>query len=172
MSSFRSKTNSKGELQCFECRNWGHIAAFCPEKQASGAKADIKPAMLSTRCPEIANYSPYGTRHLMEGTLDGQPVQVLVDTGSRMSVARAVLVDQSKWKEEEAELQCVHGDTASYPVADVTCKLDGWKKEVAVAVVPGLPVDLLIDCDDHLLFAGVISNNSSLPVMTRSQKQK
>ena len=28
----------------------------------------------------------------MEGTLDGQPVQVLVDTGSRMSVARADLV--------------------------------------------------------------------------------
>ena len=55
----------------------------------------------------------------MAGTLDGQPVQVLVNTGSRMSVARAVLVDQSKWKEKEVELQCVHGDTASYPVADV-----------------------------------------------------
>ena len=49
------------------------------------------------------------------------------------------------------------------------CELDGWKKEVTVAVVPGLPVDFLIGCDDHLSFAGVISNNSSLPVMTRSQ---
>ena len=96
MSSFRSKTKSKEELQCFECRNWGHIAAFCPERQASNAKADIKLAMLSKRCPEIAN-SPHGTRSSMEGTLDGQPVQVLVDTGSRMSVARADLVDQSKW---------------------------------------------------------------------------
>ena len=66
----------------------------------------------------------------------------------------------------------MHGDTASYPVADVTCELDGWKKEVAVAVVPGLPVDFLIGCDDHLSFAGVMSNSSSLPVMTRSQKLK
>ena len=171
VSSFRSKTNSKGEWQCFECRNWGHIAAFCPEKQASGAKADVKPAMLSKRCPEITN-SPHGTRSLMAGTLDGQPVQVLVDTGSRMSVARAVLVDQSKWKEKEVELQCVHGDTASYPLADVMCELDGWKKEVTVAVVPGLPIDFLIGCDDHLSFAGMISANSSLPVMTRSPKRK
>jgi hypothetical protein len=54
-SSFRSKTNSRGELQCFECRKWGHIAAFC---QASGVKADAKPAMLGKRCSEITN-SPY-----------------------------------------------------------------------------------------------------------------
>ena len=106
MSSFRSKTNSKGELQCFKCQNWGHIAAFCPEKQASDAKADVKPAMLSKRCPKIANSSG-GTRSLMVGTLDGQPDQVLVDTGSRMSMARADLVDQSKWKQKEVKLQCV-----------------------------------------------------------------
>jgi hypothetical protein len=88
-----------------------------------------------------------------------------------MSVARADLVDRSKWKEKEVELQCVHGDTASYPVADVICELDGWKKEVSVAVVPGLPIDFLIGCDDHLSFAGVLSDNTSLPVMTRSQKR-
>ena len=50
-----------------------------------------------------------------------------------MSAATADLVDQSKWKEEEVKLQCVHGDVVSYPVADVTYELDGWKKEVSVA---------------------------------------
>ena len=94
-SSFRSKTNSKGELQCFECRKWGHIAAFCPEKQASGAKADVKPVMLSQGCPAIAS-SDQAAGNLMSGTLDGQPVQVLVDTGSHISVAKADLVDQGK----------------------------------------------------------------------------
>ena len=54
-------------------------------------------------------------------------------------------------------------------LADVTCELDGWKKEVSVAVVLGLPVDFLISCGDHLSFVGV---NPSLAVMTRSQKQK
>ena len=61
-SSFRSKTNSKGELQCFECRKWGHIAAVCPDKQSSGAKADVKPAMLSKKCPEITS-SDQAARH-------------------------------------------------------------------------------------------------------------
>lgn len=68
------------------------------------------------------------------------------------------------------ELQCVHGDIVSYPVTDVTCKLDGWKKELSVAVVPGLPVDFLIGCNDHLSFAGVIPSNTILAVRTRSQK--
>ena len=45
---------------------------------------------------------PWST--LMSGALDGQPVQVLIDTGSRMSVARADLVGQSKWKEKKVEL--------------------------------------------------------------------
>ena len=94
----------------------------------------------------------------MSGALDGQPVQVLIDTGSHMSVARADLVDQSKWKEKEVELQCVHGDIVSYPVADVTCELDGWKKFL---LGPGLPIDFLICCDDHLSFAGVIPSNTS-----------
>ena len=167
-SSFRSKTNSKGELQCFDCRKWGHIAAFCPDKQSSGAKADVKPAMLSQKCPEITS-SDHAPTNLLPGALDGQPVQVLIDTGSRMSAVRADLVDQSKWKEEEVKLQCVHGDIVSYPVAEVTYELEGWKKEISVAVVPGLPVDTLIGKDDHLSFIGVMTN---LAVMTRSQKQK
>ena len=128
--------------------------------------------MLSKKCPEITS-SDQAASNLLSGALDGQLVQVLIDTGSRMSVARADLVDQSKWK-KEVELQCVHGDIVSYPVADVTCELhlDGWKKEVSVAVVPGLPVDFLIGCSDHLSFVGVTPSNPSLAVMTRSQKQK
>ena len=45
-------------------------------------------------------------------------------------------------------------------------------EEVSVAVVPGLPVDFLIGCDDHLSFVGVIPSNTSLAVTTRSQKQR
>ena len=170
-SSLRSRTISKGELQCYECRKWGHIAAVCPNKQSSGAKADVKPAMLSRKCPEITS-SNHAAGNLMPGALDGLPVQVLIDTGSRMSVARADLIDQSKLKETEVELQCVHGDIVSYPVADVICELDGWKKDISVAVVPGLPIDFLIGCDDHASSAGVMSGNTSLAVITRPRTQK
>lgn len=93
-SSFRSKTNSKGELQCFSNRKWGYIAAFCPDKQSSGMKADVKPAMVSVKCPEMTSLD-HAASNLMTGALHGQPVQILVDTGSRMPVARAELVDQN-----------------------------------------------------------------------------
>ena len=166
-SSLRSKTNFKGELQCYECRKWGHIAAVCPNKQSSGAKADVKPAMLSHKCPEI-NFSNHAVGNLIPGVLDGLPVQVFIDTGSGMSVARADLVDQNKLKEKEVELQCLHGDIVSYPVADVRCGLDGWEKDISVVVVPGLPIDFLIGCDDQASFAGVTWSTTSLVVMTRS----
>ena len=38
-SSLHSKTNTKGELQCFSCLDWGHVAAFCPKRKSSGVKA-------------------------------------------------------------------------------------------------------------------------------------
>ena len=38
-----SKTSTKGELQCFSCRDWGHVAAFCPRTKSSGVKAVSKP---------------------------------------------------------------------------------------------------------------------------------
>ena len=44
-------------------------------------------------------------------------------------------------------------------------------EEVTVAVVPGLPVDFLIGCKDHLSLAGVVLGSSSLPVLTRSRKR-
>ena len=87
----------------------------------------------------------------MSGALEGRPVQVLIDTGSRMSVARADLVDQSKWK-EDVELQCVHGDVASYPVADVVCELDGCMEERSFYCSRSTCCDFLIGCDDHLSF--------------------
>ena len=77
----------------------GHTTAVCPDKQSSGAKADVKPTMLSKNCSEIAS-SDHAASNLMSGALDGQPVQVLIDKGSHMSMARADLVDQNKWKEK------------------------------------------------------------------------
>ena len=53
------------------------------------------------------------------GILSGKLVTV-VDTGSRMSVMRADLVDKSKLKEGTAELECTYGDLFSYPTAQIT----------------------------------------------------
>ena len=37
----RSKTNTRGEVQCWACEGWGHIAAICPNKlNKSACKVD------------------------------------------------------------------------------------------------------------------------------------
>ena len=46
-SSLHSKTNTKGELQCFSCRDWGHIAAFCPRRKSSGVEAVSTPILFN-----------------------------------------------------------------------------------------------------------------------------
>ena len=61
----------------------------------------------------------------------------------------ANFVDNSKWKEQTAELECVHGDSISYPTAQVTLKINSWTKEISAAVVPKLPVDFLVSGKDY-----------------------
>jgi hypothetical protein len=125
-STLRSKTNHKGELQCFSCEEWGHIAAFCPNKKPTGVKAKSKPALFNQSVEE--EQSATETSYVKSGSLDGKPVTILVDTGSRISVVRADLVDESKRTEGTAQLECVHGDSISYPTARVALEIDGWSK--------------------------------------------
>ena len=124
----------------------------------------MKSVYLSRKFPKVTE-SDLAAENLRCGTLDGQAV---IDTGSHMSVVRADLIDQSKWKEKEVKLQCVHGNFVSCPTDQV---LDGWKMEVPVAVVPAL-LDCLISYEEHFLFSGAVSGNTSLTIMKRSQKQK
>ena len=98
-------------------------------------------------------------------------MMVLVDTGSHMSMVRVDLVDKTKLKEETAKLECVHGDSVSYSVAQISVSIDGWTKELSVAVVPKLPVDLLISWKDYTAAANSLGT-ASLAVLTRSQRRK
>ena len=50
-----------------------------------------------------------------------------------------------------AELECVHGDSISYPTARVVLEINGWSKELSAAVVPKLPVDVLISWTDYIM---------------------
>ena len=39
----------------------------------------------------------------------------------------------------------MHGDVISYPSALVDLKIESWHKEPTVALVPDVPVDVLLD---------------------------
>ena len=78
-NSLRSKTNTKGELQCFF-------------RQSSGVKAVSKPAVLCnppTRETDLDGESAGEISLVKPKVLDGKLVTVLVDTGSRMSICGA-----------------------------------------------------------------------------------
>ena len=88
----------------------------------TGVKAKSKPALFNQSGEE--GQSTTETSYVKAGSLDGKPVTVLVDTGSRISVVRADLVDENKYMKGTAELECVHGDSISYPTAHAHVALE------------------------------------------------
>jgi len=41
-------------------------------------------------------------------------------------------------------VQCVHGKEILYPSAQVRLKTDGWGRTIKVALIPEVPVDVLL----------------------------
>jgi len=134
----RSKTNNRGDIQCFLCKKYGHIAVNCPLKAQQSVRARSKPAL-------IACSNPGEKLALREGYLEGKPVQILVDSGSEITVVKASLVDPNRWNREElVRVQCVHGNEILYPSAQVRLETDGWGRTMKVALIPEVPVDVLL----------------------------
>ena len=64
----------------------------------------------------------------------------------------------------------MHGDSVPYPTAQITLKVDSWTKNLLAAVVPKLPVDVMISWMDYT--SDETSGVTSLAVLTRSQRRK
>ena len=47
----RSRTNVKGEIQCWECKRYGHMAVACRERKSPTKRANSKPVMVATQGP-------------------------------------------------------------------------------------------------------------------------
>ena len=104
------KTNTRGEIQCWACEGWGHIAANCPDKNKSAYK-EIKSAG-KVYSGNVSISQPHGVNALCfellygsellhslidcgivkEGTFDDKAVKILLDTGNQTSAARVDLV--------------------------------------------------------------------------------
>ena len=98
------------------------MAIACPDRKSPTRRANSKPVM-------VAMQSPSKPLVLRDGKLDGREVQVLLDTGSETSIARASLVDPTKCT-QVIKVQCVHGDVIAYPSAQVDIEIDGWEREI------------------------------------------
>ena len=107
--------NFKGDIQCWECKKYGHMAVTCPERKSPTKKATSKPVMKGSSKQLV----------LHDGKLNGRDVQVLLNMESKTSIARASLVDTTKCIQQTVMVQCVHGDAIAYPSALVDLKIDG-----------------------------------------------
>ena len=97
----RPKTNTRGEVQCWACEGWGHIAANCPDKLNKGAgKAGSGKVLFNqgqTEAEAPCSQLLPNFEVVKEVTLDDTKVKVFLDTGSQTSVARADLVARENW---------------------------------------------------------------------------
>ena len=45
----RSKTNFRGDIQCWECKRYGHMPVACPDRWSAEEKTTSKPVMVATQ---------------------------------------------------------------------------------------------------------------------------
>ena len=126
----RSKTNSKGEKQCFRCHGWGHVSYNCPKVQQVQVPTAQPKALYGGGCPELSSCKDY----VRNGSLDGNPVQMLIDTGCDRTLVSEELVDPSKInRTKTAQVLCI-GVGAS-PVGPVLTGPLFRKKLVGVTII-------------------------------------
>ena len=119
-----------------------HVENFCPDGLNSKVMCCQGQTTMGAPCSPLlcSNFDI-----VKEGTLNNKKVKILLDTGSQTSVARADLVAKER-RDPETKMSviCVHGDSAYYPAAVVQLGIDEVQKPMRIALIPGLPVDLLI----------------------------
>ena len=158
-----SVTKDERDKQCFVCREWGHVSYNCPKAQRAQVTEQTK-AFYAGGCPEQSNCKDY----VRSGSLDGNPVQMLIDTGCDRTMVVEELVDPSKIdRTKTAQVLCVHGHAELYPTARVSLRIEGHEGEVDVIVAPRLPTVVLLGRDITGQSSGVTAN--AFAVSTWSQ---
>ncbi len=109
-------------------------------------------------------------KYVRKGRLNGNPVRVLLDTGSTLSMVRADSVQQEQLDiQNKATVRCVRGDSVEYPTAVVQLQVGDWEESVCVAVAPKLPVPVLLGKD--VFQETSETQNLALLVETRAQRK-
>ncbi len=67
------------------------------------------------------------------------------------------------------EVCCVHRDEITYPSAEVNLELEGRKKTARVALIPNVPVEVVLGLADH---PPTRQGGESLMVLTRAQRRR
>ena len=84
-----------------------------------------------------------------EGTVNGQSAKnIMLDTGCSRTMVHYNLVSEAQILDgESAVVQCAHGDSVLYPMAEVNIEVDGCTISAVAAVSDTLPMDVLLGTD-------------------------
>ena len=105
---------------------------------------------------------------MQQGTLNGKPVQMLIDTGwTKTMVCTDYLPTGCLDHIDKEWILCVHRDEVCYPTAEVRLKLGQWSQTARVIVAPGIPVPVLLGTDIYDL-----SLSNPVMVTTRAQARR
>ena len=124
-------------LQCFNCKQFGHVARKCPEKP--------KDALMAGEC----STSVEKPTQLCRGRVQGKMVRdILLDSGCSRTMVHLRLVSPEAFVEgSNVVIRCVHGDTVLYPLANIQMEVEGVPIQVEAAVSEDLPVLVLLGTD-------------------------
>ena len=124
----------------------GILAILAPRGRVLLPKGGPR-ALFGGTCRDVA-VNEDSVKYLRKGTVDGKPVQMLIDTGCDRTIVSADMVRREKMSSaSKVPVLCVHGDTCFYPTAEVELCSGSWRKWAKVAVAPNLPVSVLLGHD-------------------------
>ena len=125
---------------CTKCKRRGHTTSQC-RKKALFCNAGKRQSIYKKADPEEQ-------RLLRRGTVEGKTVKdIQLDTGCSRTVVRSDLIDKKIVDGETITIQCAHGDTVSYPLAEVELQVEGRLITVEAAVSDTLPRSVLLGTD-------------------------
>ena len=138
--------------QCYRCKQWGHIARYCPTD-------DMKHRGNPVTCfvkPSISK------RLILEtGLVNGREIMFVKDTGSDMTLIRKDLVDESyKLEGHEVTLYTAVGQPFTAQLAVVNIDTKCYKGPAQVGLVSNLAAEALMGMD-------ILSTNGSFDFVTR-----
>ena len=191
------RTGSAGQPRCFTCGKVGHLSWQCRKKSAADAETQNQGSSkhipkcyncnqrghIASRCPHNALYckEKSGTRRggILEGwrvqrsgQVEGKPVRdILLDTGCSRTIVRKELVPESKMcGRETTTIKCAHGDTVTYPLAEIELEIGDVSIVVEAAVSETLPMSVLLGTDVPVL-ANLLKGRRerAFAVVTRAQ---
>jgi len=107
------------------------------------------------------------------GTVEGHPVgDILLDTGCSTTLVQRELVPEERLLDGEVTVRCAHGDTTTYPLAEVVVEVQGVRFEGMAGVSKTLPVSVLLGTDFPGMMDGAADHQGDALVVTRAQARK